>query len=114
VAKVKKIQHNDRTLWVFQCPGCGQNHAFDQRWTFNEDYEKPTFSPSLLIRSGHYMPEHDGGSCWCTFNKEHPDEPAPFRCSLCHSFVTDGKIQFLSDCTHSLVGQTVSLVDEED
>lgn len=29
--------------------------------------------------------------------------------SICHSFVTDGNIQFLSDCTHSLAGQTVPL-----
>jgi hypothetical protein len=27
----------------------------------------------------------------------------------CHSFITDGKIEFLSDCTHSLAGQTVEL-----
>ena len=27
----------------------------------------------------------------------------------CHSFVTDGRIQFLSDSTHVLAGQTVDL-----
>jgi hypothetical protein len=27
----------------------------------------------------------------------------------CHSFVTDGRIQFLGDCTHHPVGQTVPL-----
>jgi hypothetical protein len=31
--------------------------------------------------------------------------------SICHSFVTDGRIQFLNDCTHSLAGQTVDLPD---
>jgi len=30
---------------------------------------------------------------------------------ICHSFITDGKIQFLSDCTHHLAGQTVDLND---
>ena len=29
--------------------------------------------------------------------------------TVCHSFVTDGRIQFLGDCTHSLAGQTVDL-----
>jgi hypothetical protein len=29
----------------------------------------------------------------------------------CHSFVTNGKIQFLADCTHKLAGQTVELPD---
>ena len=29
----------------------------------------------------------------------------------CHTFVTDGRIQFLGDCTHALAGQTVDLPD---
>ncbi len=29
--------------------------------------------------------------------------------AICHSFVTDGRIQFLSDCTHPLAGQTVDI-----
>lgn len=28
---------------------------------------------------------------------------------VCHSFVTDGCIQYLGDCTHRLAGQTVDL-----
>ena len=27
----------------------------------------------------------------------------------CHSFVTDGKIRFLNDCTHEMAGETVDL-----
>lgn len=30
-------------------------------------------------------------------------------CHTCHSFVRDGQIEFLSDCTHALAGKTVSL-----
>jgi hypothetical protein len=30
---------------------------------------------------------------------------------VCHSFVTDGKIQYLSDCTHAMAGQTVDLLE---
>jgi len=29
--------------------------------------------------------------------------------SVCHSYVTDGRIQFLADCTHALAGLTVDL-----
>jgi hypothetical protein len=32
----------------------------------------------------------------------------------CHSFVTDGKIEFLNDSTHKLAGQTVPLPDMPD
>jgi len=99
---------------VFHCPGCKENHMVrvgegeGPRWGFNGNYEKPTFTPSVLIRSGHYASVFDG-SCWCTYNRDNPDNPAPFKCSVCHSFVTDGNIQFLGDCTHELAGQTVPL-----
>jgi hypothetical protein len=76
---------------MIMCPGCGCGHLFDKRWTFNGDYEKPTFSPSMLC------------------NANMPIDPP--RTHRCHSFVTDGKIQFLSDCTHELAGQTVELGD---
>lgn len=46
--------------------------------------EKPTFYPSLLLLV---------------------TDPA----KRCHSFVTDGKIQFLPDCGHALAGQTLEL-----
>jgi hypothetical protein len=80
------------------------------RWSFNGDYDRPTFAPSILIRGGHHAPEWKGPDCWCTFYpKHHPDAERKFKCSICHSFVRDGQIQFLSDCTHALVGQTVAL-----
>jgi hypothetical protein len=28
----------------------------------------------------------------------------------CHLFIRDGALQFLSDCTHKLAGQTVDMV----
>lgn len=60
-------------------------------WTFNGDIHRPTIAPSILVRG-------------------HRDEVGNF---ICHSFVTDGKIQFLSDCTHELAGQTIELPDIE-
>lgn len=91
----------------FKCPGCGSEHDIpvdgSRGWSFNGDIEKPTITPSILERSGHYMPNHKNGDpCWC--NKDFG-----FECGVCHSFVTDGKIQFLDDCTHGLAGQTVEL-----
>lgn len=100
--------------YAISCPGCHENHMFIvPRWTFNGDMENPTISPSLLVRSGHYIPEH-AGDCRCDYNKAHAEEPAPFKCYSCHSFIRDGKIQFLSDSTHELTGQTVDLPDYED
>lgn len=31
------------------------------------------------------------------------------RPQVCHSYVTNGRIQYLGDCTHELAGQTVDL-----
>jgi hypothetical protein len=94
--------------YMFYCEGCKCNHAIGSGWTFNGDLIKSTFNPSVLVTSGHYMEGHKG-DCWCSFNAKHPDEPAPFACFRCHSFVTDGKIQYLNDCTHELAGQTIDL-----
>lgn len=99
---------------AFFCPGCQEYHEViidktkSPSWDFNGNYEKPTFTPSIKVTSGHYMSGHKG-SCWCDYNKTHPDNP--FKCSVCHSFITDGRIQFLNDCTHELSGQIVELKD---
>lgn len=87
-------------------------HVVNSGWKFNGDYDRPTFTPSILISSGHYTPHFKpGDSCWCTYIAEHPDEKESlhFRCGRCHSFVTDGQIHFLSDCTHALADKTVPL-----
>lgn len=100
---------------VFWCPGCDEAHRISlSGWTWNESLDAPSFHPSIKVTSGHYAPGWQGGHCWCTYNAEHPDDPSGFNCGCCHSFVTDGKIQFLGDCTHALAGQTVDLEDWKD
>lgn len=85
---------------LFRCPGCACAHQVTvgegsgPRWGYNGNPDAPTFTPSVLV----------------TYNG--PDagvDGAPQ--AVCHSFVTDGRIQFLSDCTHALAGQTVDLPD---
>ncbi len=115
MARIKAFRSTNGNGYSFTCPGCGDKHAIriegpPPAWGWNSSLDKPTFTPSVLFRSGHYLPEHKAGSsCWCTYNSEHPDKPAPFKCEVCHSLVTDGRIQFLGDCTHALAGQTVDL-----
>ena len=115
----KKLHRLDKYNIKFWCPGCQEAHVIPVRpeavdnpsWTWNGDVEKPTFQPSILVTSGHYAKGHNKDTCWCTYNKEHPDDPAPFKCGICHTFITNGQIQFLGDCTHELAGQTVELPD---
>lgn len=89
MAKIQKItpQHKGHVYYIFMCPGCNSPHTFNDTWQFNGDIEKPTVSPSLLV----------------TYP---PDSALKDRC---HSFIKDGMIQFLNDCTHELKGQTVEL-----
>lgn len=97
---------------TFKCPGCDDTHTVPvpphpRAWGFNGSLERPTLTPSLLVRAGHYAPSHKpGDKCWCGTQYS-------FTCYLCHSFITDGKIQFLGDCTHKLAGQTVDLPEIE-
>jgi hypothetical protein len=98
MAKISKVTGDKETPgeedYIFECIGCKESHMIrvfpdnpNTGWTFNGDLEKPTISPSILVNA----------------NLSCPSEPR------CHSFVKDGMIQFLSDCTHELAGQTVQL-----
>lgn len=96
MAKAKLYKSQDgqtEQVWIC-CPGCNCQHGFTIKqpgfvpWTFNGDFEKPTFSPSMLVFASN--PE-----------------------IRCHSYVKDGKIQFLSDCFHQLKNKTVDLPDME-
>jgi hypothetical protein len=124
--KVKGVNNKDgeRIGYSFKCPGCKDRHVIHTGpdtahpiWGFNGDVNKPTFTPSLLTRCGHFVPGHENEPCWCTFYKDSPEAAKAdkaFRCYICHSIITDGRIQFLDDCTHLLAGQTIELPDLEE
>ena len=102
---------------TFWCPGCDESHQINISpggWYWDQDLERPTISPSILVQSGHYAPGWNSGSCWCTYNRDHPDDEASFHCERCHSFVRNGMIEFLGDCSHKLANQTVELPEWED
>lgn len=74
---------------IAYCPGCKCNHLIPSSWSFNNDYNKPTFTPSLLVKT------------W--------DDLKGFEGYVCHSFITNGQWQYCSDSMHELSGQTVDL-----
>jgi len=87
------LERADHMLF-FGCPGCQMLHGLNveldgmPRWHFDGNLDKPTFSPSVLVQ----------------FNWGEKRDP-----KVCHSFVRNGRIEFLDDCTHHLAGQTVDL-----
>lgn len=118
----KLIEHEiQKGSYWFECLGCKDTHLVNtvansyngSKWEFNGDLNRPTFSPSILVNSGHFA-DPNTDSCWCTYNQdliERGEEPSTFECKICHSFIRDGKIQYLNDCTHELAGQTVEMID---
>lgn len=83
----------------YWCPGCQTIHGIYIRdtdagqtfgWDFDGNLDAPTYSPSQL-------------SYWITRDGDRDIE------NLCHTFIRDGMIQFLADCTHGLRGQTVPM-----
>lgn len=80
------------------CPGCEELHPFvvaneqgqtptnGPCWDWDRNEETPTFSPSLLVLGGRQGSDH-----------------------VCHSFLRQGRWEFLGDSTHALAGQTVDL-----
>jgi Family of unknown function (DUF6527) len=113
----KKLRSVEGGIVAFWCPGGdGRHHvrvdpAHGSAWGYNGNPDAPTFTPSVLVMSGHYMPGWTGPGCWCTHNAKERDTDHAFKCTRCHSFVTDGQISFLSDSTHALAGKTVPLPD---
>ncbi|MBY5988224.1 DUF6527 family protein [Roseovarius atlanticus] len=93
---------------AFMCPGCQQAHHVtvdgSRGWTFNGDGDRPTFSPSVLVSGT--VPITDEEHARLMAGEK--IEPVSL---ICHSFVTDGRIRFLNDCTHDLAGKTLDLPD---
>lgn len=100
--RARLVVDGARQLVCFRCPGCREEHRIRVRvsdgsrpqWAWNGSLERPTLVPSVDHRTnprGHHHYQ--------------PDEPS----SVCHFFLTSGRLQFLADSTHALAGQTVEL-----
>ena len=96
--KLRKIEGGGFT---FYCLGCEEYHQIGTQWEFNGDLVRPTFSPSYLT--------------WLDPNPNaNPkyDPKGKFRNGFrCHSFIREGRIEYLGDCTHKLAGKTIDLPD---
>ncbi len=94
---------------MFWCPGCDMGHEVrvgngpGPRWEWNGSVDRPTFTPSVLVQGVRPLTDDEHAAY---MRGAGLPEARPLRC---HSFVTDGQIQFLDDCTHELAGRTVPL-----
>lgn len=91
------LRCNNDTDLLFWCPGCNRAHGIRHgnvddgpKWEWDGNITKPTITPSILVR-------------W-----SYGDPPVNH---ICHSYINDGMIIFLDDCTHTSVNSTVELPD---
>ena len=96
---MSKFHQIESEYLAWHCPGCEGGHAVPvnghksgRGWQWNGSFDSPTLTPSVLVNVG----------------GANPTEP------ICHTFIKDGRIQFLNDCTHALAGQTVDIPDWDD
>lgn len=77
-----------RAGYLFYCVGCKSAHPIyveqanprnGARWSFDGNIEAPTFLPSLNLPGA------------------------------CHMWIKAGRLEYLSDCSHALAGQTVDM-----
>ncbi|MBO3663750.1 DUF6527 family protein [Microbacterium stercoris] len=100
-----RVSAGEGDRWLFWCPGCDHAHVITvPPWTFDGDRERPTVSPSVLVQGVQWAAEHP------FYDTAHAGVPEG-GAIICHSFVRDGRIEYLNDSTHALAGQTVDLPD---
>lgn len=107
---LRLIVNNGNTGLMFHCPGCKEQHSIyyegphpSPKWEWNRDANKPTIKPSIKVTGNRILTKEE-------LDRVMKGEDLREQTKMvCHSFITDGKIQFLDDCTHELKGQTVNL-----
>jgi hypothetical protein len=75
--------------WTIKCPACQMYHFIPNSCKFNGNFNCPTFTPSLKLVTPY----------------------ANDKKRICHSVIVNGKISFLSDCTHEMVNKITDLLE---
>ncbi len=111
-------ENNEHTheQYHLHCPGCNKFHAIGtdpaHHHKFNGDFERPTFSPSILCNGSRFtaLGEQQYAEWMKDTSKKAPEQfdTEPW---VCHSYVENGVWRFLDDCSHELRGKTVPVPD---
>lgn len=90
--KFKQVPEIANDAYAFWCGGCGMHHVIrtdeniKSHHKFNNNIEHPTIEPSIKVEIPHPEGNH-----------------------ICHSYITNGIIKYLNDCTHHLKGKELDL-----
>lgn len=97
--------------FAFFCPGCKEIHVIyisgdvsnHPVWKWNGNLEVPTIEPSIAVHGQLYGPDK------LPFSEYTGPYPCETNASVCHSFIENGRIKFLDDCTHALANTEVDI-----
>lgn len=83
---LKRVEDSDHEVYEFKCPACGLNHR--------------VYSPAWKITSGKTV----------SINI-----PIITRTSqtFCHLVIKNSQIYYFPDCSHSLAGKTIDMIEME-
>lgn len=102
--------------YVWWCPGCECAHGAwvspgqPSRWDWNGRLDLPTLSPSVLVRSAKFTAKGQADyERWLAAGCPTPAPEFESAPTVCRSFIRDGVIEYLGDCTHRLAGQNVPM-----
>lgn len=104
MGQVNNILRRGEGCYFHWCPACQEMHPLPDNWTFNGKPESPTFTPSFK-QSGVQRIFIDGK--WTgEWKRDARGNVIPF---ICHYVLTDGILNFCSDCSHSMAGKSIPL-----
>lgn len=92
---------------AFYCLGCKSAHSITVgapgAWTWDGELVHPTINPSVKVIPHKTLINPDLEGEALTAPENITNTP------LCHSFIRNGFIEYLGDCTHRLAGETIEL-----
>ena len=90
--------------YLHWCRACEGMHLLLTSWSFNGDLERPSFTPSF--RHSFLQTVKANGEWTGEWVRDAEGKMVP---GVCHYILTDGVLNYCSDCTHALAGKAVPL-----
>ena len=97
----KLMQLRDNGWLLFHCPGCKCDHWLNPAThKVTEDWNTPTVTPRWSM-------------LWNEWGTSEKGAMKKLYQGRCHILILEGQLQYQHDCTHSLRGKTIDMVDFE-
>lgn len=104
MSQVNDILRKVQGGYSHYCTGCDEMHVLPGTWKFDDNLERPTFTPSFkhegiqrVFVSGHWTGE---------WKRDSGGNTIPY---ICHYILTNVILNYCGDTTHSLAGKSIPI-----